>query len=58
MSDPQTQVFGALGASVAAALSGFVGMLVGVKVQGSEIGNIKERLDRIEDKLDRLIERQ
>ncbi len=53
----QTGAFQMLGATVAAALSGFVGMIVGVKVQGAEVNNIKARLDRIEDKLDRLIER-
>lgn len=57
MSDPQSTAFNALGASIAAALSGFVGMVVGIKVQGNEIENMKERLDRIEAKLDRLIER-
>ena len=40
-----------------AGVAGFIGMLVGVKVHGAEIENLKERLDRIEDKLDRLIER-
>lgn len=45
------------GTAVMAAASGFVGMLIGVKVQGSEIENLKERLDRMESKLDRLIER-
>lgn len=60
----QNQAFSWLGATIAAALSGLAGTVVGVKVQGSEIANIKDRqnrfdeqLDRIEDKLDRLIER-
>lgn len=68
MSDPQGQIFSALGASVAAALSGFVGMVVGVKVQGTEIKNLKERMDRewlenrewlarIDGKIDRLTDR-
>lgn len=39
-----------------AGTAGFIGMLVGVKVNDAEIENLKSRLDRIEAKLDRLIE--
>lgn len=41
-----------------AGVAGFIGMIVGQQVQGTEIDNLKERLNRIEDKLDRLIERE
>ena len=57
MSDPQSGAFQMLGATVAAGIAGFVGMLVGVKVHGTEIENIRDRLDRLEGKIDRLIER-
>lgn len=67
MSD-QNSAFNWLGATIAAALSGLAGTVIGVKVQGTEIKNIKERQDReghemrewlgrVEEKLDRLIER-
>ena len=68
MSDPQTSAFSWLGATIAAALSAVLGAVVGVKVNSAEIKNIKDRQDRegsemrdwlrrVEDKLDRLIER-
>ena len=57
MSDTPNGVLQVAGSAVMAGVAGFIGMLVGVKVHGAEIENLKERLDRIEDKLDRLIER-
>ena len=56
MSDTPNGVLQVAGSAVMAGVAGFIGMLVGVKVHGAEIENLKERLDRIEDKLDRLIE--
>ena len=38
-----------------AGVAGFIGMLVGVKVHGAEIDNIKERLSRMEAKQDALL---
>ena len=55
--NPQDDLIqGAITAALAG-ITGFVGMMIGVKVQGTEISNIKERLDRMEAKIDRLIER-
>ena len=57
LSDPLPTAFQVLGATITAGLAGFLGMVVGVKVHGAEIASIKERLDRMEAKIDRLIER-
>lgn len=57
MSDTPNGVIQVASSAIMAGIAGFVGMLVGVKVHGAEIENLKERLDRIELKLDRLIER-
>ena len=68
MSDPQSSIFHAAITAALAGITGFVGMIVGVKVQGAEIANLKDRMDRegeqnrewlqrIDEKVDRLIER-
>lgn len=45
-----TAVYGVVAAAI--------GVYAGVRVHGSQIDEMKERLNRIEDKLDRLIERK
>ena len=55
MSDTPNGVLQVAGSAVMAGVAGFIGMLVGVKVHGSEIENIKERLTRMERKQDALL---
>lgn len=50
-------VVGIITSWVVAGLAGLVGIITGIKVHGTKIESLEERLTRMEDKLDRLIER-
>ena len=54
MSD-QTNAWNLAGTAIMAGVTGFVGMLVGIRVHGAEIENLKERLERMERKQDALL---
>lgn len=46
-----------ISAAVAAAVSGFIGIVTGFGIHGAKIDGIEDRLNRMETKLDRLVER-
>ena len=56
MSDTPNGVLQVAGSAVMAGVAGFIGMLVGIRVHGAEIENLKERLERMERKQDALLQ--
>ena len=49
---------GVLMNAVMASVAGLIGIITGIKVHGAKINDMEARLTRIEDKLDRLIEKK
>ena len=44
--------------AVMASVAGLIGIITGIRVHGSKINDLDARLTRIENKLDRMLERQ
>lgn len=58
MDDGQVSYTGVLMNAVMASVAGLIGIITGIRVHGSKINDLESRLTRIEDKLDRLIEKK
>lgn len=58
MAEEPISYTGVLMNAVMASVAGLIGIITGIRVHGSKINDIEQRLTRIENKLDRMIERE